>query len=686
MATDFFERQALARRQSAWLIAGFVLAILLVSLAFTFILLGGTSWLLNNGVGQPSTLFSRWPRFAMTVGTLVTSTIVLAVIWKLWKLREGGGAVAQSLGGVLVSRSASDLKQKRLLNVVEEMALAAHVPVPKVYLLAKESGINAFAAGLSPETAAIGVTAGALEKFDRDELQAVIGHEFSHILNGDMVINTRMIAGLFGLYVITDCARAMLEKRKESRSSRKRGGRIWVIVYAIYIVGSIGLFVGRLLQAAVSRRREELADASAVQFTRNPQALQSAFVKIAAAADGANLEAAGAADMAHLFFASTDIGWISKLTSAWFSTHPPLAERAQALDVNLTPSKFRRLVADEKRAAERDARMAAEAAQSSSAPPVPAVGSAITGAVVAASVLAGTIAAPTAAATPQPVRPRLRTAAESVLTSGDPLRNRLPLDQQGAIASLLDQIQSSPDCQQAAVLSLLCASDPAQQRAQFAKVLPLLGPRVIHETQKLLPAVAALAPVARLPVVLAVLPSLLQAPEATRLRLVKLAQAFAAAVKSVDSQRFAVSRIVLQSLLLRPEPDGDALPLTADLEAVGVVCSLLAMDSGAKREEAYAAGMQNLLPPQNRPAQLSVLPDARAIDAALSALRPLHTSAKRALGEAFARIIAYDKRLTAAEANYLRVLCLSIGSALPALPLNTLVEMGSEPVRSAATG
>ncbi len=186
--------------------------------------------------------------------------------------------MAQSLGGIAVTTGDGDIKLQRLVNIVEEMAIAARVRKPQVFVLPDETGINAFAAGHSPDEAVVAVTQGALDAFDREQLQAVIGHEFSHILNGDMKINMRLTTWIFGLCVITDFARHIMNKR----GGGKAAGRLKLIAFGVFVAGSAGALAGRLLQAAVSRRREHLADASAVQFTRNPQALQSAFVVMAA--------------------------------------------------------------------------------------------------------------------------------------------------------------------------------------------------------------------------------------------------------------------------------------------------------------------------------------------------------------------------------------------------------------------
>ncbi len=231
----------------------------------------------------------------------------------------------------------TDPLRRRLLNVVEEMAIASGVPVPQVYILEREAGINAFAAGHNPANAAVTVTRGALVNLNRDELQGVIAHEFSHVLNGDMRLSTRLIGLLFGLTVIAMIARLVLRHGPRSGGGRKGGAAIAVIYLAAVVVlllGWIGLFFGRLIQAAVSRNRESLADASAVQFTRDPQGLRGALVKIGALGIGSRFADADPEEVAHLLFAEG--------IQRAFATHPPLLERIREIDPSFQPSEFER--------------------------------------------------------------------------------------------------------------------------------------------------------------------------------------------------------------------------------------------------------------------------------------------------------------------------------------------------------
>jgi Zn-dependent protease with chaperone function len=259
----------------------------------------------------------------------------VASLYKSLELRAGGGVVARSLGGVLVTSDTADLKRKRLLNVVEEMAIASGVPMPEVYVLEQEPAINAFAAGHTPANAAVTVTQGALDRLSRDELQGVIGHEFSHVLNGDMRLNVQLMGWVFGLLVIGLIGRMIVDW---SPRNRRNSGGLVAVGFAVMVLGYVGLLAGRILQAAVARQRERLADASGVQFTRNPQGLKGALVKIAALPEGSQLVAADAEQAAHMFFAAG--------LPRVFATHPPILERIRELDPHFDPRELEAAAAE----------------------------------------------------------------------------------------------------------------------------------------------------------------------------------------------------------------------------------------------------------------------------------------------------------------------------------------------------
>jgi Zn-dependent protease with chaperone function len=286
---NFFERQEAARRASRWLVGVFVLAVLAVIAAVdlvAYMVLGNYQ---RQDTGEMPTL-GQWvqgePGTVLLISVLVAGVIIAGSLYKTMVLSGGGGVVARSLGGVRISPDTTDPLQRRLLNVVEEMSIASGVPMPEVYLLEQETGINAFAAGHTAANAAIGVTQGALQALTRAELQGVIAHEFSHILNGDMRLNIRLLGLLFGLLAIAIVGRTVLRLTSGSRDRKGGIAAVVLIAMAVMMIGYIGLFLGRMIQAAVSRRREALADASAVQFTREPGGLVGALVKIGATQAG----------------------------------------------------------------------------------------------------------------------------------------------------------------------------------------------------------------------------------------------------------------------------------------------------------------------------------------------------------------------------------------------------------------
>ena len=284
-------------------------------------------------LGAPVSLWQPKLLLGLTAATL--AVVGMASLYKWKQFSAGGSAVAESVRGRRINPHTTDLRERRLLNVVEEMAIASGTPVPAVYVLDDEPAINAFAAGLTTNDAVVAVTRGTLEKLTRDELQGVIGHEFSHILNGDMRLNLRLTALLFGILVLGLAGRGVLWSlrgaRFRSRDSKSSGGflaAIVVIGLALVVIGYVGYFFGRIIQAAVSRQREFLADASAVQFTRNPVGLSGALKKIGGYALGSSLQTSKAAAIGHFFFAQS---FRSGLTGLW-ATHPPLDERIRAIE------------------------------------------------------------------------------------------------------------------------------------------------------------------------------------------------------------------------------------------------------------------------------------------------------------------------------------------------------------------
>ena len=326
-SSDFFERQEKARRATRRLVFWFAFGLAGTAAAVYFLVIFA---LKASGCYDASSA-SLWD--PKTAACVFAGTLMVVGGASLVKSREFGSSagadIAEQLGGREVSPSAARPDERRLLNVVQEMSLASGVPVPRIFILENEQSINAFAAGTRTDRAAVAVSRGALDKLSRDELQAVIGHEFSHILNGDMRLNIRLIGWIFGLVVISVLGQilfrtAAIQPRSRSRDGKNAAGVLLVFGLALLVIGFISRIFAQIIQAAISRHRERLADASATQFTRNPKALANALSRIGGDALGSRISAPRAQEFAHLFFADG--------VNALFSTHPPLEERIRALD------------------------------------------------------------------------------------------------------------------------------------------------------------------------------------------------------------------------------------------------------------------------------------------------------------------------------------------------------------------
>jgi len=705
VTTQFFERQEKQRKYTSWLLGAFVVAMLLVVLFINLVIILGLG-------ASPAEVWREEPAIIGWITVIAFGTMLIASWHRSSQMREGGGAVAKSLGGVQVNANDTDLKRKRLVNIVEEMAIAARIRKPQVFVLPDEPGINAFAAGNSPDEAAVAVTQGALDLLDRDQLQAVIGHEFSHVLNGDMKINMRLTAWIFGLCVITDIARRFMRKGGNGRGA----GRVRLIAMGVFVAGSAGAFAGRLLQAAVSRRREHLADASAVQFTRNPQALQSAFIVMAANAAGTRLEHENSVGVAHMFFASSRPAWMAKLGNAWFATHPPIEERVQAIDARVTPGRFKMMVSEERRkiTARASASAASAEAEAKESGATAAAGASdalqFSPALATAAVSAAAPVAPAPRAAPRaaPAQAAPAQAAESTSTTGnqsglhltlekpilaetmptgvrmiagralppDVLRNRLSQDQQAEIGKFAASVENSSIAVQAAYVATMLAPEPAKWRTQLTRLAPLLGIELFKETQVQVARIAQLAPASRLPL-LSDLFSLLDTMEpADRKRLRAIARAFAPTVAAGDMLRYSLTRMLEKKLAKASEP-AVPVPLADRATAVCELYAALAQfrfGPGKQGQNAYRAGLMGMLPPTKwgpypeNPATIA------AFDAMLAALAQIHPTGKKALSEGMVRVIAVGGRLTVPQVDLLRGACMVIDCPVPVIPVDVTFE------------
>ncbi len=501
---DFYAAQDHARRSSRWLLLWFMLAVLLligitnILIAMLVYFMGATTAPLagEEAIRGFFAAFS-WETFGF-VCLGVVATIFLVVLFKWAQLSAGGKAVAERLGGQRILPHTDDPAQRRALNVVEEMALAAGMPVPAVYLLADERGINAFAAGVAPADAVIGLTQGSLDQFNRDQLQGVVAHEFSHILNGDMRLNIRLAALLKGITFIADVGEVVVRGGRShrgslsTRSKNRLPPQAMVVGIALWLIGLLGGIFAGLIKAAVSRQRELLADASAVQFTRNPEGVANALKVIGGYPAGTNLLEPRATELSHIFF-----GQINQLWQL-ARTHPPLDDRIRRIEPRWDGRYILLDAAKSYRGTTRDKqrREAEQAEKAESAEARRRQAAALGAAVIASTALGGAAADATAYDKTDKGAPRVDADFG---------------DAAGGVAVIPDALAEQardPFGAHAVVYGLLLADDFNTQEAQYS-LIEASGVRgLATTTRQLQPAVAMLAPALRLSLLELSLPAL----------------------------------------------------------------------------------------------------------------------------------------------------------------------------------
>lgn len=552
MTTQFFERQDSARSQTMRLLFLFVLAVLAIVIALSVF-----GYLAGNMINEAN---SRQQDFRSGAGNRVSpwlfaalfgggSLVVIALgsLYQISQLKFGGGTrVAESVGGRQLAHHTSDPLERRLLNVVEEMAIASGTPVPPVYMM-DETGINAFAAGYMPSDAVVGVTRGAIENLSRDELQGVIAHEFSHIFNGDMRTNIRLIGVLHGILVLSLIGHMLLRSLRyvSTGSDNKNSGGIVVVLLVLGLVlvvlGSLGSFLGGLIKAAVSRQREFLADASAVQFTRNPSGIAGALKRIGGVIYGSKLQHPNAAMASHMYFAQGVFEGLSGL----MATHPPLPKRIAAIEPTWDGSFFVTAAETSVRAGQAlsGATSAAAAGMSGFAPtarmseldpPLRTGGRLDRSGAGAGNVGGQTISVP-----------EMMGATDRVGAPQDEHRvyaNRL-LEQ---LDPVLIQAAHEPYSARALVMALLIDPDPALANQQLAILQRMVPVDLLNAVVTLLPPVKAMANAARLPLIDMSLPML-------RMMSLPQYQAFIPAFQALvqADQRLSVFEWTLSQVLYR---------------------------------------------------------------------------------------------------------------------------------------
>ncbi|HEV8330804.1 MAG TPA: M48 family metallopeptidase [Steroidobacteraceae bacterium] len=634
---NFFKRQDEARRASRRLVVLFGLAVVAVVAAVdlvVFLLMRQGEARAHGYVPPLGDWLATHPGTVVGTTLAVLAVIAIASFYKTMLLGGGGGVVARSLGGVRVSPDTSDPQQRRLLNVVEEMAIASGVPMPEVYLLEHESGINAFAAGHNPSNAAIGVTHGTLTTLNRAELQGVIAHEFSHILNGDMKLNVRLMGLLFGLLVIALIGRTVLRGATRVRSDRKGGVLVVLLIaVAVLIIGYIGLFFGRLIQAAVSRSREALADASAVQFTRDPSGLRGALVKIGASAAGSRVANPEVEEVAHMLFAPG--------MSRFFATHPPLLERLKAIDPRFDPQEIERARAN------MAAQLTAEAVDETPA----------------AQAKAAEYVSDLPAAAPSMVAQLVGNPGTAHMQLAREIRQSLP----GAIVAAGRHAESA----RALLLALALDSNPETRAKQKQVIAQRLSAEIAAATAALERDVDALEPEQRIPALLRGFPALRQLTHEARVQLMACLNGMLLRDGNVALHTYVLRKLAQMHLRDDLDPGARTRRLTLDVvqRDAQVLFSVLAQhghSDATSARRAYEAGMHRLFP-RERPAYGVAGPWAAALDLALSRLDQLAPIAKEQLVEAMVATVTHDQQLTIGEAELLRAVCASVHCPLPPL-------------------
>ena len=643
---NFFAQQERARKHTRRMLFLFVLAVMCIVAALDLVLLlvfGSAGH--GERAGMGTVLF--WN------SVLVVGVIGACSLYKTTTLRSGGGTVARQLGATLVDTSTNDFAHQRLRNVVEEIAIASGVPVPEIYVLEGEPAINAFAAGYTPADAAVTVTQGCLDKLTREELQGVIAHEFSHVLNGDMRLNIRLMGLLFGILVIGIVGRKIAATSGRSRDS---GSAVFIGI-AILAIGYIGVFFGRLIKAGISRQREYLADASAVQFTRQTRGISGALKKIGGLAGGSKLASGETEEVAHMLFGD-GVGY-----SAMFATHPPLQLRIRAIDPQFDPAELTAIAAAWSNPVPVGEANGAQVSISGFAP-----------AAIAAAVSAAAPAAPAAAAVLPRADAQIALAPKSVVKQvAQPDSD----DYHAAAAihaTISDKLRAlaymSTRCAQV-VFALALDADPALREKQLGLLDKRYGAEVRKGVEECAAETDALHPLQRLPLAQIAFPALRRQPrpqlQTFLIALNELIQADA----QVQLEEYCLAKLVGVQVIdaldpSRARPTG-AAKLSTRVDEVADVIAIIAAygaDNEADAARAYLVGMHEVLPeaitPYRERVEWSV-----ALDRALPLLDTLAPAGKELLVRGLTGAIGADGKVNLTEAELLRTICAALHCPLP---------------------
>ncbi|MEN1727503.1 MAG: M48 family metallopeptidase [Pseudomonadota bacterium] len=635
---NFFEHQDKARRQTRWLVFLFILAVTGIIVAVNAVVLAvlgvetlGTSASLGQFVS------ANGP--AMGASTLITGSVIgLASLFRTLQLRGGGAEIARELGGTLVEPDTRDPLRRRLRNVVEEMAIASGIPVPEIYVLEHEQGINAFAAGFNTADAAVAVTRGTLENLSRDELQGVIAHEFSHIFNGDTRINIRLIGILFGILVISIIGRKLLRSASYARDSRNAAPAVFIGL-AVVIIGYVGLFFGRWIKAAVSRQREYLADASAVQFTRDPGGIGGALKKIAASYAGSFMTT-DAEEVGHMLFAR-GMGY------QMFATHPPIEERILAIDPSFKPAELKDLAKEMDRHAQSRQAKAELAEQEQVAESDKPKGPG--GLPLDPDQIAEQIG--------QPGLNQIFVAA--ALTA--------------AIPPVLERAAHSDEWSQEVICALLLSRDSEIRETQLLAIARALGSDSEAQVRALHQAMPEVRTTQHLPLMEMAFPALRRRPPAELVRFMGLVDELIQADGKIEVFEYVLARLTSRQIEDVLNPKRASYAGSKKLERLREQATeLLAIvaahghDDAEQAARAFSKGYTELF--NENGATLPALTGwTERLDVALKSLDGLRMNDKQQLMAALVTVVMHDGKVTPPEYELVRVICGALHVPLPVL-------------------
>jgi Zn-dependent protease with chaperone function len=643
---NFFAQQERARTHTKRMLVLFVLAVACIVAALDFVLFlafGSSGHGVHPGFG--AVIF--WN------SVLVIGIIGACSMYKITALRGGGGVVARQLGATFVEPATTDFAHKRLRNVVEEIAIASGVPVPEIYVLEGEPAINAFAAGYTPADAAVTVTQGCLDRLNREELQGVIAHEFSHVLNGDMRLNIRLMGVLFGILVIGIIGRKIAANTGRSRDS----GYIVLVGVAILAIGYIGVFFGRLIKAGISRQREYLADASAVQFTRQTRGISGALKKIGGLADGSKLSSGETEEVAHMLFGD-GVGY-----SALFATHPPLHLRIKAIDPAFDPVEFdaiARAWANPLPVGDSDG---AQVSISGFAP----------AAIAAAMGASAPAAAPAQAALPQADAEMSLTPQEVVTQVARPGN-----DDYRTANAIHDTISEKlralaymgTRCQQV-VFALAIDTEATMRGRQLGLLEERFDANVRKGVEEVLAQTDTLHPMQRLPLAQLAFPALRRQPRPQLQTFLIALNELIQADGEVRLEEYCLVKLVTVQVMdaldpsrARPIGSSKLVRCASELADVLAIIAEYGADNEADAERAYLVGMNETLPndiaPYTQRAEWMV-----ALDRALPILDALTPAGKELLVRGLTAAIGADGKVSVTEAELLRTICAALHCPLP---------------------